>query len=403
MPRDSYILFATRTIRLFAYGLLSVILALYLAGLGLSTGQIGVLFSLTLLGDVIVSLLIAFTADRIGRKKMLILGSVLMIAAGIVFALTSNFILLIVAATIGVLAPSDKDVGPFLSIEQAALAQLVPDANRTQTFARHSLAGSLATALGSFLCGTIVTALVSGGARLLDSYRIVIVAYAACGLLLMLLFAFLSPSIEVKHEGNAPRQSFALHESRGVVMRLSGLFALDAFAGGFILQSMMAYWFHLKFGASVAMLGSIFFGANILAGFSALLAARLAARFGLINTMVFTHIPSSILLILVPLMPNLSLAVFALLLRFAISQMDVPTRQSYTMAVVKPDERSAASGVTTVARSVGASIAPALAGQLFASPALLSVPFFLTGGLKILYDLLLYRSFRKLRPPEESP
>ena len=178
-------------------------------------------------------------------------------------------------------------------------------------------------------------------------------------------------------------------------MKLSGLFALDAFAGGFVIQSMVAYWFHLKFGVDAGVLGSIFFGANILAGVSALLAVKIAARIGLINTMVFTHVPSNVLLCLVPLMPTLSLSIFVLLLRFSISQMDVPTRQSYTMAVVAPDERAAASGVTTIARSVGAAISPSLAGVLFAYPALLGAPFLVAGGLKIVYDLLLYRSFKK--------
>jgi MFS family permease len=183
---------------------------------------------------------------------------------------------------------------------------------------------------------------------------------------------------------------------------LSALFALDAFAGGLIVQSMIAYWFHVKYGVDAGVLGSIFFGANVLAGISALLAARIAAKFGLINTMVFTHIPSNILLILVPLMPNLPLAITVLLLRFSISQMDVPARQSYTMAVVAPDERSAASGVTAIARSVGASISPALTGLMFSIPALISVPIFLCGGLKIVYDLLLFREFRMVKPPEEK-
>jgi MFS family permease len=187
-----------------------------------------------------------------------------------------------------------------------------------------------------------------------------------------------------------------------VVLRLSALFALDAFAGGLIVQAMIAYWFHIKFGVDAGIIGTIFFGANILAGISALLAVRLANRIGLINTMVFTHVPSNVLLILVPLMPTLPLAIAVLLLRFSISQMDVPTRQSYTMAVVSPDERSAASGVTSIARSLGAAISPSLAGIFFAVPALLGVPFFLAGGLKIVYDVLLYRGFRAMKPPEEA-
>jgi MFS family permease len=185
------------------------------------------------------------------------------------------------------------------------------------------------------------------------------------------------------------------------VLKLSALFALDAFAGGLILQSMMAYWFHIKYGIESGLLGSIFFGANILAGISALLAVNIAKKIGLINTMVFTHVPSNLLLMLVPLMPNLPLAIGVLLLRFSISQMDVPTRQSYTMAVVAPDERSAASGVTSIARSLGASLSPAITGLLFGIPGLFSLPFFLSGGLKIVYDLLLYRSFQTVKAPEE--
>jgi predicted MFS family arabinose efflux permease len=198
------------------------------------------------------------------------------------------------------------------------------------------------------------------------------------------------------------RSVLGLHRSRNVVIRLSALFALDAFAGGLIVQAMIAYWFHIRFGIDAGIIGSIFFGANILAGISALLAVRLANRIGLINTMVFTHIPSNVLLILVPFMPTLPLAIAVLLLRFSISQMDVPTRQSYTMAVVSPDERSAASGVTSIARSVGAAISPSLTGIFFAVPTLLSVPFYLAGGLKIVYDVLLYRSFRTMKPPEEK-
>jgi MFS family permease len=198
------------------------------------------------------------------------------------------------------------------------------------------------------------------------------------------------------------QRRFGLHRSRHMVFRLSSFFAIDAFAGGLVVQSLVAYWFNIKFGVQPAVLGSIFFGANILAGVSALSAAWIARRIGLINTMVFTHIPSNILLILVPLMPTLPLAITALLLRFSISQMDVPTRQSYTMAVVSPDERSAAMGVTSIARSVGATLSPAITGQFLAVPSLLGAPFIIAGGLKIVYDLLVWRGFRLLKPPEEQ-
>ena len=214
-------------------------------------------------------------------------------------------------------------------------------------------------------------------------------------------FALAKVEVDRSLQTESVRQVLGLHKSRNVVVKLSALFSLDAFAGGLIVQSMIAYWFHIKFGVEAGVIGSIFFGANVLAGISALLAVRIAKRIGLINTMVFTHVPSNILLMLVPLMPTLPLAIAVLLLRFSISQMDVPTRQSYTMAVVSPDERSAASGVTSIARSVGAALSPSLTGIFLSVPALISLPFFLAGGLKLVYDALLYRSFRLLKAPEE--
>ncbi|HEX9016446.1 MAG TPA: MFS transporter [Chloroflexota bacterium] len=403
MRRDITTLFSTRIIRLFCYGFVSVILALYLVEAGLQEQQVGLLFSLTLAGDAGISLWLTTSADRFGRKRTLIAGALLMLGAGVVFILTRNIVLLMAAAIIGVISPSGNEIGPFLSVEQASLTHLLPAESRTQSFAWYNLAGSFATAAGALSGGWLAQALQSRGISPLDSYRVVLAGYALGGLVLAILFLSLSGEIEVKPsepEEVGPRL-LGLHRSRGVVARLSGLFAMDAFAGGLIVQSMVAYWFHLKFGVEAGTIGSIFFGANVLAGISALLAVRLAKRIGLINTMVFTHVPSNILLILVPLMPTLPWAIAVLLLRFSISQMDVPTRQSYTMAVVAPDERSAASGVTGIARSVGAALSPSLTGLLLGVPALISAPFFLSGGLKIVYDLLLYRSFRALKAPEE--
>lgn len=397
-------LFATRIVRLFCYGFLSVVLALYLVQVGLNEKQIGLLFTLTLAGDAGISLWLTTSADRLGRRRTLLLGALLMIGAGTMFILTKNPVLLMVAAIIGVISPSGNEIGPFLSVEQAGLTQLLPDARRTQIFAWYNLSGSFATATGALTGGWLSQFLQSGGISILDSYRAVLMGYAIGGVVLVVLFLGLSEAIEVPssaRQGEAKR-ILGLHRSRKVVFQLSALFAMDAFAGGLIIQSMMAYWFHLRFGVEAGIIGSIFFGANILAGISALLAGSLAKKIGLINTMVFTHIPSNLLLMLVPLMPSLPLAITVLLLRFSISQMDVPTRQSYTMAVVAPDERSAASGVTAIARSVGAALSPSLTGILISVPALLSAPFFLSGGLKIVYDLLLYRSFRKNKPPEEQ-
>ena len=394
LSRDIALLFTARIIRLFAYGGLSVVLALHLAEAGLSAEAVGLLFTLTLAGDAGVSLWITTAADRIGRRRMLLLGAGLMVLAGVMFAVTREPIVLVLAAIVGVISPSGNEIGPFLSIEQAALSQLVDTPRRTSVFAWYNLAGSLAAAVGSLSGGVASHALQHAGLTPAASYRVIILAYAAIGLLLAVLFLLLSPGIEAASPKAAVRRVLGLHASKGIVLKLSSLFALDAFAGGFVIQSMVAWWFHIRFGADEAMLGGIFFGANILAGVSALLAARIAARFGLIRTMVFTHLPSNVLLCLVPLMPSMASAVAVLLVRFSISQMDVPTRQAYTMAVVASDERAAASGVTTIARSVGASLSPAIAGAFLANPALLGAPFLVAGGLKIAYDLLLYRSFR---------
>lgn len=412
---DVRLLFATRIARLFAYGFLSVVLLLYLAELGLDENRIGLLLTLTLIGDTIISLAITTTADRIGRKGMLIFGAVLVVFAGALFASTSSFLLLLIAATVGVISPSGNEVGPFLSIEQAALSQLISAERRTQIFAWYNLSGSFATALGALAGGVLAQSLQGAGISSLDSYRVIVIAYAAMGAVLSFMFAWLSPAAEApaapkdltgtppqaRHRGRRIYDILGLPRSGPVVLKLSALFSLDAFAGAFILQSIVAYWFHVRYGVQPAALGGIFFGGNILAGISALSASWLARRIGLINTMVFTHVPSNILLILVPLMPNLSLAIAMLLLRFSISQMDVPTRQSYTMAVVDPGERSAAGGVTSVARSAGSSLAPVLAGKLL-SASMLNAPFFLAGGLKIVYDVLLYRSFRASQANEEK-
>jgi len=408
LTRDAWLLFATRFIRLFAYGALSVVLVFYLVGIGLHESEIGMLLTATLAGDTLVSLYLTTRADRIGRRRMLIAGAALMAGAGLAFAFTTSLSLLVVAGTIGVISPSGGEVGPFLSIEQAALSHVVTDKNRTDVFAWYTLTGSIATALGSFAGGIVSQTLQQQASTApVASYRAIVILYAALGVLLAILFTRVSPAAEAVTRGERRASAMTLaglsglEHSRRVVFKLSGLFALDSFGGGFVIQSFAAYWFYLRFGVSPETLGAVFFAANVLAGISALLASRLAARFGLLNTMVATHLPSNVLLILVPLMPNLPLAVALLLVRFSISQMDVPTRQSYVMAVVTPEERSAAAGITGVARTLGASISPLFAGLLFARPSMINVPFMLAGTLKMAYDLLLYREFSAVRPPEE--
>ncbi len=404
LTRDGRLLFATRIARLFGYGFLSVVLVLYLVEIGFDAFQVGVLLTLTLVGDAAISLWLTTHADRFGRRRVLLVGAGLMFLAGIAFLLSRDLWVLVLAATIGVVSPSGNEVGPFLAVEQAALSQTVADRQRTRVFGWYNLAGSFATATGALAAGLLGGALQAAGQSPLDSYRVIILGYALVGVALAALFSALSPAIEAAVPVDASIATrLGLHRSRGVVARLAALFALDAFAGGFVIQSIVSFWFATRFGMSVGALGALFFAANIMAGISALMAARVAGRIGLINTMVFTHLPSNVLLILVPLMPTAPLAVALLLARFSISQMDVPTRQSYTMAVVDPDERSAAAGVTGIARSVGAAVSPSLATPLVAGVGLGGLPFVIAGSLKIVYDLLLYRSFRALRPPEEVP
>jgi MFS family permease len=395
---DGRLLFLTRVLRMFAYGSLAVVLVLYLASLGIEPLTIGVILTLTLIGDTLISLWLTTRADRFGRRRVLIAGALLMAAAGVAFALTSVVALLIVAATIGVISPTGNEVGPFLAVEQAALSETTSDRQRTATFAWYNLAGYAATAVGALVAGVVTQSLLAAGWPDADAYRAIVVGYAAIGIAMASGFALVGPAVEPAPPPSGAddgiRRRLGLGRSKGIVARLSALFALDAFAGGFVPQALMAYWFHLKFGVEPAALGALFFGANLLAAVSSLSAARIAARIGLINTMVFTHLPSNVLLILVPFMPTLPLAVICLLARYVLSQMDVPTRQSYVLAVVDPDERSAAAGVTGVARTTGAAISPAISAPLVASASLAGAPFVIAGSLKVVYDLLLFVAFR---------
>lgn len=404
MKTDTWLLFTSRMIRMFAYGLLAVILGLYLSERGFNARQIGLLITLTLAGDTVVSLYLTSVADRLGRRRTLLVGALLMAGAGMLFAAASQFWLLLAAATVGVISPSGNEVGPFLAVEQAALAQTMPRGRLTAFFAWYNLAGSFSTALGALASGLAAQALNAQGMSLAASYRVLVVAYGGLGLLLALIANALSPAVEAaRSSGDIPRPKarFGLHRSRHVVLKLSALFLLDAFAGGLVVQSLVAYWFHVRFGLEAGLIGAIFFGANLMAGISALGAVRIAKRYGLLNTMVFTHLPSNLLLILVPLMPTLPLVILVFLMRFSLSQMDVPTRQAYILAAVSPEERSAAGGVANVARTVGAALSPMLAGMLLGSTGSLGAIFILAGGLKILYDLLLLRGFSGIAVPEE--
>jgi MFS family permease len=398
LSRDGWLLFVACAVRSFAYGFLSVILGLYLDAVGLDKVSIGWIFSAALGGGAVMTLFLTAVADRLGRRALLIVGAVLMVFAGSVFALSRDPILLMAAAIVGTISPSGKDVGPFLSIEQAILPQTTDDRNRTGVFSAYNLIGSFAGALGALAVG--LPSLFS--LSTVTGYRALIWGYVASAMLLVPLFARLSPGVEAGPTAGAPPRNLGVQRSRRIVAKLGGLFALDAFAGGFIVQSIVAYWFYLRFDADLNALGGIFFGTNLLAALSFLAAPAIARRFGLLNTMVFTHLPSNALLLLVPLMPTLELAVIVFLVRNLLSQLDVPTRQSYTMAVVDADERAASAGILSVARNAGAALAPLFTAPILWAPSL-GLPFLLAGGFKIVYDLWIFTVFRRVKPPEENP
>ena len=396
LSRDGWLLFASCGVRSFAYGFLSVILGLYLDTIGLSAAIIGWIFTAALAGGAVMTILLTVVADSYGRRPLLMLGALLMALAGVIFAITTNPFLLALAAIFGSISPSGKEIGPFLSIEQAILPQTTHERNRTAVFSAYNLAGSLAGAFGALAVG--LPSLFSLAP--LAGYRLLVWSYVIFALLMLILFALLSLAIEAKPDHARGFRPTGVQRSRGMVTKLAFLFALDAFAGGFIVQSLMAYWFYLRYQTDIHALGGIFFGTNILAALSFLAAPFMARRIGLLNTMVVTHLTSNVLLVLVPLMPNLRLTVVMLLARNLLSQLDVPTRQSYTMAVIDPSERTASAGILSVARNGGAALAPLFTAPILAVPSL-GLPFLLAGGLKIAYDLWIYALFRHVRPPEE--
>ncbi|HEV8535486.1 MAG TPA: MFS transporter [Candidatus Limnocylindria bacterium] len=385
-------------LRTFAYGYLAVVLAVYMARLGLDTVQVGLVLSAAIAGSAVMTVLWAIVADRYGRRRTVATMAALMVIGGLLFAFGSSLPILLLGAFTGTISATSSEVGAFLTVEQAILPQTAPPERRTWLFSIYAFVANIAQAAGSLFAG-VVAAFASLGLTGADAYRPLFLIYAAIGAANLVIFLSLSDRVEVAHvEGQ--RRFLGIHRSASTVARLSFLFGIDSFAGGLIVHSLVAYWFDLRWGLTPQELGVLFFGVNVLSGLSLLAAGWLASRIGLINTMVFTHLPSNVLLIFVPLMPTAGLAAALFLLRMSISQMDVPTRQSYTMAVVDPDERTAAAGLTNVARSAASALSPVLTGWAF-SVAALGLPFFIAGGVKIVYDLLVFASFRNVRPPEE--
>jgi MFS family permease len=395
---DGKKLLATRILRTFAYGYLAVVLGLYLDRLGMDPTQIGVVLTAAIAGSALMTVFWSLVADRVGRRRTVVIMAALMALGGIVFALTDNFWVLLIGAFTGTISATSSEVGVFQTVEQAVLPQTAPNEKRTWLFSIYNTAAYFAGALGS-LASASVAYFASLGLPGPDAYRPLFILYALIGVANLLIFLTLSPKVELVHVAGE-RRFLGIHRSTGTVARLSALFAIDAFAGGLVVQSVVAYWFYLRWGLSIGELAVVFFWVGVISGLSLLAAGWLAQRIGLLNTMVFTHLPSNVLLILVPLAPTAWLAVALFLLRQTVSQMDVPTRQSYTMAVVDPDERTATAGITNVARTTASAISPTFAGMAL-SAAAFGLPFFIAGGLKILYDGLVYLTFRNVHPPEE--
>ena len=395
MLRPATCLYAARAIRDFGDGFVAVLLVVYLTALGLGAFQVGVVATLALLGSALMTLGIGLLGAAVGRRRLLIMASGLMVATGLAFAASSSYAVLLLVAFVGTINPSSGSVSIFVPLEHALLADSVADSRRTHMFAVYGLIGALAAALGS-LAAASPEYLVDFGLTRLEALKAMFLLYAllgvAGGIFYRLIPADSSPAEK--------KPTSALGPSRGIVYKLAALFSIDAFAGGFAVQSLVALWLFNKFGLSLTAAGIFFFWSGLLAAFSFPAAAWLSRRIGLINTMVYTHIPSSLCLILAAVAPSLELALALLLVRAALSQMDVPTRSSYVMAVVTPPERPAAASITSVPRSLAAAASPVMAGALFAA-GLEAWPFVICGGLKILYDLALLWTFRHVKPPEE--
>jgi MFS family permease len=399
LDADGWLILAGRALRSFAFGWLSVILALYLAARGFSAFTIGALLTATMVEDALLSLVLATWAARVGPAWIMAACAPLIALGGWLLASADSHALLFAGAVLGTLSPNGQEAGPFAPMEQALLPGSLRSGSAVRLFGWYNVCAFLPAALGAGAAGVVAGAAEPGDGAL-GVQRGMLLAYAAAGLVLSLLYVVLAVRLRGRTAVPAGLGRLGLRRSRAVVLHLAALQALDALAGGFIMQGLLAYWFHLRFGVDAAALGALFFGTSLLSAASFLVAARVAERFGLLNTMVFTHLPSNLLLMGVPFMPSFPAAAGLLLLRHLLSQMDVPTRQAYTLALVEPAERPAASGLTAGVRALAQACAPVVTGVTLASAS--ALPFLLAGGLKSLYDLALFARFRRvpLHAPE---
>jgi MFS family permease len=442
---DGRVILAARIIRTFGYGFLSVILSIYLALIGFTGIQVGLILSTSLINGILFNLIASYYADKLGRRNLLIIYSLLVFSSGITFFATDNYIALIVAAFIGTINVTGSETSAFLSIEQAILPRTIKDIKkRNVLFALYNVVGTLAMSAGILMSGlpTIVQQYVPE-LSLAESMRILFLVYSLLGLASIPIYVRLSKNVEVTAIDKRPpingtgyeykelhnnigkgqklpqnnnqrnmvgrtfRGLFSLSSilsprSKEIVTKLSGLFAIDSFAGGFVIQSIVSFWFYARFGADLSTISYILSISGVLTAFSFLAAAKIADRIGLINTMVFTHLPANVLIILVAFAPTLPIAAILYLIRMALSQMDVPTRQSYVISVVKDEERTAAAGITNISRNISQVLSPSLAGYIIQSLSLFFLPFLIGGVLKVIYDIALYFSFRNIKPQQEE-
>jgi MFS family permease len=421
---DVRLLFAARFVRQLSFGAVGLVLLLLLAELKFDGHAVGTLFTLVFVGDTIISLYLTTNADRLSRRATLVVGSALAVFAAIAFSTTSSFTLLAIAGTIGVVSPAGGDVGPFTPVEQAVLADLSSGgggvADLASTFGRYQFVGDLAKALGAALAGVLIDFARASGASELSALRLPMILFGVAGALKMVLYCALSSKVEADgwpHNALGSKRlvycdrrlGLTRQGSRLIVLKLSVLFAVDSFAGGFIMFSFLAYWYRVRWGLSFASLGGMLGAISVVSGASGLAAGWMVARFGAVETMVYTHLPSNVLLMFVPLMPTRETAMAMLVVRNCISQMDVPARQAYVQSCVASDERSAAGGVTSLARTVGLAVSPLLLGALLGDTGadgsadvalqgvggtLIDAPFYIAGSLKIAYDLAVWWGFR---------
>jgi len=400
LNRDGKLLLLSSVTRMLGFGFLSIILAIYLTSAGYDALHTGIIITATLVSSSFFTLFAGVFGDRIGRRRTLMLFAGLMSISGTIFAFTTDYYLLLLAALIGFINPTGVNFGAFITVEQAIIPQTSSDRKRNYAFALFSTIGTLAMAVGTLMAKVPEFLRVEYGYDLVNSFQPLFMLYALIGLVTMFIYAALSKNTEVK--GTTPVKKVMLSkETKSIVKKLSLLFGIDSFAGGFVIQSWVAYWFFVKFALPENEIADIFFIAGILTAVSYVLAAKIASKIGLVRTMVFTHIPANILLIPLALAPTLHIAMAIYMLRMFLAQMDVPSRQSYVVAIVKPEERVAVAGVTNLSRNIPFSASPMLVGYMFQFVSL-TFPFIFSGVLKTIYDLLLYRSFKKIKPPEEQ-